>query len=176
MSEEAEKSLVSILMANVKGVLAEISEFFSSHNLNISRLTISAADRNDKVQKAIVYLEGERKHVDEVCKKLLDIENVLKIVNFQTNAEYLERETCLIKLLLSDPKLPDVTNLVTDMNGKTIFTNQQIVVYKMDDTEENVNEFVRKLTNITMDVEISRSGMIAMSLDGHIDNVIDIDL
>lgn len=176
MSEEIEKSLVSILVLNVKGQLGKIATFFSEHNLNILRLVLSAADKDDKIHKIIAYLEGNRKYVNEMCKCLIDVENVLKVNNFQTNYDYLEKEVCLIKILSSNSKVPEVMNLVTDLNGKTIFTNQKVIIYKIEDNEENVNKFVNKLTYITKDIEISRSGMVAMAINDHIDNVIDIDL
>lgn len=176
MSEEKEKSLVSVLALNVKGQLGRITTFFSEHNLNILRLVLSAADKDDKIHKTIAYIEGDRKKVDEMCKGLLDVENVLKVTNFQTNAEYIEKEVCLIKILNSESKASDVSNLVADASGRTIFTNQNITIYKIEDNEENVNDFVNRLVGITKNIEISRSGMIAMAIDDKIDNVIDVDL
>ena len=173
---EVEKSLVSILSLNIKGQLAKITTFFSEHNLNILRLVLSAADKDDKIHKTIAYIEGDRKRVNEMCKELLDVENVLKVTNFQTNSEYIEKEVCMVKILNSEPKAPDVANVISDFNGRTIFTNQKITIYKMEDNEENVNDFVKKLVEVTKNVELSRSGMIAMAIDDKIDNVIDVDL
>lgn len=175
MSEE-EKSLVSVLVLNVKGQLGRVATFFSEHNLNILRLVLSAADKNDKIHKIIAYIEGDRKKVDEMCKGLLDVENVLKVTNFQTNNDYIEKEVCMVKVLNSESGASDVANLISDFNGRTIFTNQKITIYKIEDNEENVNDFVGKLVGITKNVELSRSGMIAMAIDDKIDNVIDVDL
>lgn len=178
MSEETkkEKSLVSVLVLNVKGQLGKVTTFFSEHNLNILRLVLSAADKDDKIHKIIAYIEGDRKKVNEMCERLLNVENVLKVTNFQTNSEYIEKEVCLIKILNSEPKAPDVSNFVADANGRTIFTNQNITIYRIEDNEENVNDFVNKLVDVTKNIEISRSGMIAMAIDNKIDNVIDVDL
>ena len=175
MSEE-EKSLVSILVLNVKGQLGKVATFFSEHNLNILRLVLSAADKDDKIHKIIAYIEGDREKVNEMCKGLLDVENVLKVTNFQTNSEYIEKEVCMVKVLNSEPKAPDVANLISDFSGRTIFTNQKITIYKIEDDEENINDFVNKLVGITKNLELSRSGMIAMAIDDKIDNVIDVDL
>lgn len=175
MSEE-EKSLVSVLVLNVKGQLGKVATFFSEHNLNILRLVLSAADKDDKIHKIIAYIEGDRKKVNEMCKGLLDVENVLKVTNFQTNSDYIEKEVCMVKILNSEAKAPDVSNLISDFNGRTIFTNQKITIYKVEDNEENMNDFVGKLVDITKNVELSRSGMVAMAIDNKIDNVIDVDL
>ena len=84
MSEEkeTEKSLVSVLALNIKGQLGKVTTFFSEHNFNILRLVLSAADKDDKIHKIIAYIEGDRKKVNEMCERLLNVENVLKVTNF----------------------------------------------------------------------------------------------
>ncbi|MDR2077480.1 MAG: acetolactate synthase small subunit [Rickettsiales bacterium] len=176
MEKEIEKSLVTILIPNIKGQLAKISVFCAENNLNISRLTLSAADGNDKIQKIIAYLEGDRKNVNDMCKKILEIDTVLKVTNFQTNGEYIEKEICFIKILNKNSKLPMITNIVSDHSGKTIFGNNKITVFRIEDSEENVNAFVSKAIDITKDIEIARSGMVAIAINESIDSIIDVDL
>jgi acetolactate synthase-1/3 small subunit len=176
MGKEVEKSLVTILIPNIKGQLAKISAFCAENDLNISRLTLSAADRDDKIQKIIIYLEGDRENVNEMCKKILEIDTVLKVVNFQTNGEYIEKEICFIKILDKNSKFPKVTNIVADHDGKNIFSNGKVTIFRVEDGEESVNGFVKKVVKITKDIEIARSGMVAIAIDETIDNIIDVDL
>ena len=77
-NKETERSLVSVLALNVKGQLGKITTFFSEHNLNILRLVLSAADKDDKIHRTIAYLEGDRKYVNDMCKELEKVENVVK--------------------------------------------------------------------------------------------------
>ncbi|MDR1494980.1 MAG: acetolactate synthase small subunit [Rickettsiales bacterium] len=176
MAKELEKSLITVLIPNIKGQLAVVANFCNDNNLNISRLTLSAADKDDKIQKIIAYIEGDRKSVDEVCKKLLEIETILKLVNFQTNGEYIEKELCLVKILSDNSKLPGVTNLVTDFGGKTVFINEKTTIFAMEDSEENVNNFVKKLVGLCKQIEISRSGMVVMGVDRNIDDLSEINI
>lgn len=169
MAKESEKSLVSILALNVKGQLGRITTFFSEHNLNILRLVLSAADKDDKIHRTIAYLEGDRKYVNDMCKELEKVENVIKVVNFQTNDEYVEKEMCLVKISSYNNKIDKIMNLVREYEGQTIVSKEKITVFKIEGMEDNVNDFVNKLNEITKEVEISRSGMVAIALNDKID-------
>jgi acetolactate synthase-1/3 small subunit len=176
MSKESERSLVTVLIPNIKGQLAMVSSFFAEHNINILRLTLSAADKDDKVQKIIAYLEGDRKNVSEVCEKLMDVETVLKLVNFQTNNEYVEKELCLIKILTGNSKLPNMANLVTDSGGKIAISNGNATIFALESNEESINDFVSKAVKVSKKIEISRSGMVVMGTDKNIDDLIEVNL
>lgn len=169
MTKEIEQSLVSILALNVKGQLGRITTFFSEHNLNILRLVLSAADKDDKIHRTIAYLEGDRKYVNDMCKELEKVENVIKVVNFQTNDEYVEKEMCLVKISSYNNKIDKIMNLVREYEGQTIVSKEKITVFKIEGMEDNVNDFVNKLNEITKEVEISRSGMVAIALNDKID-------
>ncbi|GHU26797.1 hypothetical protein FACS1894152_2170 [Bacilli bacterium] len=176
MAEQSEKSLVTILIPNIKGQLALVSKFCADNGINILRLTLSAADGEDKIQKIIAYLEGKRETVNEICKKLLEVDTIIKVVNFQTNSEYIEKEICLVKILMNNPKFSSVSNTVADCNGKTIFSSANATIFAMEDNEEKVNDFVSKIAKLTLDIDISRSGMVAMSVDKNVDSIIKSDL
>lgn len=168
-THQTERSLVSVLALNVKGQLGRITTFFSEHNLNILRLVLSAADKDDKIHRTIAYLEGDRKYVNAMCKELEKVENVVKVTNFQTNEEYIEKEMCLVKISSYNEHLQDIVNLVTSMEGKTIYMNGKITIFKIENSEDIVNQFMANVVNITKDVEICRSGMVAIALDEKID-------
>lgn len=169
MTKETEKSLVSILALNVKGQLGKMTTFFSEHNLNVLRLVLSAADKDDKIHRTIAYLEGDREYVNNMCKELEKVENVVKVVNFQTNDEYVEKEMCLIKISSYNEKIDKIMNLVREYEGQTIISKEKITVFKVEGMEDEVNTFVNKITEITKEVEISRSGLVAIALNDKID-------
>ena len=169
MTKETEKSLVSILALNVKGQLGRMTTFFSEHNLNVLRLVLSAADKDDKIHRTIAYLEGDREYVNNMCKELEKVENVIKVINFQTNDEYVEKEMCLIKISSYNEKIDKIMNLVREYEGQTIISKEKITVFKVEGMEDEVNTFVNKITEITKEVEISRSGLVAIALNDKID-------
>ena len=169
--KDTEKSLVSILALNVKGQLGRMTTFFSEHNLNILRLVLSAADKDDKVHRTVVYLEGDRKYVNDMCKELEKVENVISVTNFQTDGEYIEKELCLIKISSSNKHLPDVVNLVNNLKGQTLVMDNKIAIFKIEEREEVVNDFMFNVSDLTKDVEFCRSGMVAIAINDKIDKI-----
>lgn len=170
-NKETERSLVSVLALNVKGQLGKITTFFSEHNLNILRLVLSAADKDDKIHRTIAYLEGDRKYVNDMCKELEKVENVVKVVNFQTNSEYIEKEVCLLKVSSYNPALQNIINFSNNLNGRTLIMNEKITIIKIEGGEEEVTDFVNKVAELTKDVEICRSGMVAIAVDEKIESL-----
>lgn len=169
--KETERSLVSILALNVKGQLGKITTFFSEHNLNILRLVLSAADKDDKIHRTVAYLEGDRKYVNDMCKELEKVENVIKVTNFQTDGEYIEKELCLVKMSSSNKHLADVVNLVNNLKGQTLVMDSKIAIFKVEEREELVNDFMFNVSDITKDVEFCRSGVVAIAIDDKIDKI-----
>jgi acetolactate synthase small subunit len=174
MAEVSDRSLVTILIPNIKGQLGQVASFCAENDLNILRLTLSAADKDDKIQRIIAYLEGNRSNVNTMCQKLMSqIETILQVRNFQTNSDYVEKELCLCKIKTNDPKISDIINLIADAEGKTIYSSSKVTIFSIEDTEENVNDFFKKLVNISSSVEIARSGMVAIAIDDKINLPLD---
>jgi acetolactate synthase small subunit len=168
MEKEKNRSLVSILALNVKGQLGKITKLIKHNNLNILRLVLSAADKDDKVHRTIVYLEGEDVVVENMCKEMLELENVLKVNNFQTGGGYIEKEICLVKLFLDNTAVNKIMELVNEHNGQVIFTSKRVIVFKIEETEEGMNTLVNAISTMTTEVEICRSGIVAVSKEDEI--------
>ncbi|MDR1499271.1 MAG: acetolactate synthase small subunit [Rickettsiales bacterium] len=170
--KDISRTLVSILALNVKGQLGKIATFFSDNNLNVLRLVLSAADRDDRIHRTVAYLEGNRTIVDNMCEGLKRVENVIEVTSFKDSDEYVEKEICLIKMLSSDVAFPKAVELVNKQGGKVIFTKNKTIIFEVDDTENNINKFTSKLVQMTKNVEISRSGVVAMSKDDVINELV----
>jgi len=169
MSKQVEKSLIVIIADNKKGMLAKITKFFVDHDMNIESLTLSSADIENKIHRTTVYISGDRKNVNKLCKEIEKIEGVRKVYNFMAD-KFLERELGLIKVKVSNPAMSQITALVNEHNGETIYVDQKIMVCQVEEIEENIDKFMEKVKKLTDKVEISRTGIVATSLD---DKIID---
>ena len=161
---ETEKSLITILALNVKGQLGRMCAFFGENNINILRLVLSAADNKDIIHRTIAYVEGDRQYVNEVCKKMEKMENVLRVDNFMANDNFIEKELCMVKVLSTDINYNLILNLVYEFSGKMIIAKGSIMIFELIDKEEIVSDFCNKLNRITRDIEIFRSGMLATTI------------
>jgi len=171
MSEiQNQKSLVSILADNKKGMLSKLTTFFASNDMNIESLTLSSADIENKIHRTTAYITGDRNRIDGLCKDMGKIEGVHKVINFMSNS-FIERELGLIKIKVTNPSMPQITNLVNEQNGEIIFVNSEIMICQIEETEEKVDSFMSRAKEITNDIEILRTGIVAISLDADINNI-----
>lgn len=163
---EDEKSLITVIIHNVKGSLSKITGYCAENNMNIERLVLANFKTDNKLHRVIMYITGDRKRINSLIEGFKKLEVVADASNFQAN-QYLERELMLIKIKSNSEYLPKISDLVNNYNGKTILVNNEIMIFQFTNEEEINNELMERLeleaTN--NDVEVLKSGVVATSLD-----------
>lgn len=164
LSNENELSLITLIIQNTKGVLAKVASFCSENGMNIEKLTLSNFKADNKQQRIVLYVSGNRVRINNLLENFKQIPEVIDIKNFQSN-QYLERELVLLKIKDNNPNLPKVSELVNEYNGNTIFFRNNIIIFQFINEEEKNNELTQRVENLTSDVEILKGGIIATSLN-----------
>ena len=158
-----QKSLISLLVKNEKGVLARISELISEAGINIEKLVASSVDMENKVSKIIFYLTGDRKIVDEFFKKHIEtLQEVISINNFMANDNFVEKELLMVKLFQNNVNFSEINNIISLHEGMIIYINEKIIVYQIISDSDKIDDIIRKIYFLTKDIEISRTGIVAM--------------
>lgn len=164
-----QKSLISLLVKNEKGVLAKISEMISAVGINIEKLVASAVDKENKISKMIFYLTGNRENVNDFFEtKIRTLDEVLDINNFMTNGEFVEKELLIVKLLQNNVNYSEISNIMSSNDGKVIYINNEIIIYQIISDSDKIDDIVKKVYFLTKDVEISRTGIVAMDFSSNI--------
>lgn len=164
---EDEKSLITVTIRNVKGSLSKVTGYCAENNMNIERLVLSNFKTDNKLHRVIMYITGDRKRINALIEGFKKLEVVVDASNFQAN-QYLERELMLIKVKSNSEYLPKISDLVNNYGGKTILVNNEIMIFQFTNEEEVNDELMQRLEleNISNDVEILKSGVVATSVDG----------
>ena len=158
-----QKSLISLLVKNEKGVLAKISELISEAGINIEKLVASSVDMESKVSKIIFYLTGDRKTVDDFFKKHVEtLQEVISVNNFMTNNNFVEKELLMVKLFQNNVNFSEINNIISLYEGKIIYINGKIIVYQIISDSDKIDDIIKKIYFLTKDIEISRTGIVAM--------------
>ena len=167
-----QKSLISILVKNEKGVLAKISDLISSQGINIEKLVGSSADNENKVSKMIFYLTGDRKEVNDFFEKnIKTLDEVLSFNNFMTNDNYVEKELTMIKVSQNNINFPEINNIISSSNGNIIYIDGKIVIYQIICDSDKIDDIIKKIYFLTKDIEISRTGIVAMDFSNTIKSI-----
>lgn len=163
---ENEKSLLSVVINNVKGSLTKVTGYCAANNMNIERLVLSNFKLNNLQHRVILYITGDRQRINSLLDGLRKLDVVVSASNFQAN-NYIERELILVKVKEDNPQISRIMDLVSDYNGSTILYRNDIIIFQFINEEEKNNELMERLENLTDDIEILKSGLVATSLDGN---------
>ena len=163
---ENEKSLLSVVINNVKGSLTKVTGYCAANNMNIERLVLSNFKLNNLQHRVILYITGDRQRINSLLDGLRKLDVVVSASNFQAN-NYIERELILVKVKEDNPQISRIMDLVSDYNGSTILYRNDIIIFQFINEEEKNNELMERLENLTDDIEILKSGLVATSLDSN---------
>lgn len=163
---ENEKSLLSVVINNVKGSLTKVTGYCAANNMNIERLVLSNFKLNNLQHRVILYITGDRQRINSLLDGLRKLDVVVSASNFQAN-NYIERELILVKVKEDNPQISRIMDLVSDYNGSTILYRNDIIIFQFINEEEKNNELMERLENLTDEIEVLKSGLVATSLDGN---------
>ncbi len=163
---ENEKSLLSVVINNVKGSLTKVTSYCAANNMNIERLVLSNFKLNNLQHRVILYITGDRQRINSLLDGLRKLDVVVSASNFQAN-NYIERELILVKVKEDNPQISRIMDLVSDYNGSTILYRNDIIIFQFINEEEKNNELMERLENLTDEIEVLKSGLVATSLDSN---------
>jgi acetolactate synthase I/III small subunit len=159
------RSLVSVIIKNIKGSLTKVTGYCAENNMNIERLVLSNFKTDNKLHRVIMYITGDRRRINALIEGFKKIDVVVNAINFQAN-DYIERELMLVKVNVDSEYLPKISDLASDYDGKMILMNNKIIVFQFTNDEESNSDLMERIENITDSVEILKSGVVATSVIG----------
>lgn len=150
------KYLSCIMVKNVKGVLGSITTKLGENDINIEKVTINTINKDETIQKISIYTTGANtiKVMTNIIKTL---SGVLDVITFNEKDIIIEKEICLVKLQNRDSGIIKIVNFINELNGKSIFINNEISVYEILSDTTKIDEFSKKISEISSNVDISRS-------------------
>jgi acetolactate synthase-1/3 small subunit len=104
----------------------------------------------------------ETADVQQTIKQLNRLIEVLEVTDV-TNAEYVVRETALVKINAPEPKRQELKTVAEGFGAKIVGISGQTVVFEMTDTPDRLGEMIER-TKVFGACETMRSGSLAMAL------------
>jgi len=102
--------------------------------------------------------------VQQTIKQLNRLIEVLEVTDV-TNAEYVVRETALVKVHVGEPRREEIRTLANVFGARIVGSSPQTVVVEMTDTPDRLGEMISRVMAIGA-CETMRSGSLAMALGG----------
>ena len=155
----AMRHIISILLENEAGALSRVAGLFSARAYNIESLTVAPTD-DPSLSRMTLVTTGTDDIVEQVCKQLNKLIDVVKLVNLTDDA-HVERELILIKVKAENEQRDEVKRIVDIFHGHVIDSSDTSYTLEVTGDSEKIDAVLKALEGITI-TEVVRSGQLGM--------------
>ncbi|WP_302080160.1 acetolactate synthase small subunit [Salinibaculum rarum] len=152
-----ERTVLSALVKNEPGVLAEAAGLFSRRQFNIDSLTVGRTI-DDELSRMTIVIEEPRPGVDQAKKQLEKLIPVVSVRELDTDA--VQRELVIVKVNGEDP---DKVNAITEMyDGNTLDAGPRTITVEITGAEQKIDDAIDAFEQFGIR-ELVRTGYAALA-------------
>ncbi len=153
------RHVLSALVVNQPGVLAQVSGMLASRAFNIDSLAVGETE-NPEFSRITFVVNGDGLVLDQVRKQVQKMVTVVKVLDF-VEQDFVERDLMLIKVSTVGDKRSDIKELVDIFRAKIVDVSPNHVMIEISGQESRIESFVDLMRDFGI-LEIVRTGRIAM--------------
>src|ERR1700729_985478 len=127
------RHVLSALVQNQPGVLAQVSGMLASRNFNIDSLAVGETEAAHLSRMTFV-VHGDDAELEQVRKQLDKIITVVK-VNDISSENFVERDLMLLKVRANPPQRAEVSLLVEMFRGRVVDITHNTLVIEVSGQE-----------------------------------------
>ena len=150
------KRTVALLMENQPGALSRVVGLFSQRGYNIESLIVAATE-DPTLSRLTMTTSGDQKVIEQITKQLNKLIDVVKVLDLG-ESDYVERELLLVKFLHGSIN----TEVIKELNGETIFENNELLNIQFVGTSKELDQVLKDLES-SNPLEIVRTGASGIS-------------
>ncbi len=154
------RSVISALVINEPGVLANVAGMFAARGFNIDSLVVGRTE-NPELSRLTVVCDADENTLEQVRKQLAKLVPVAKVRDFKDTA-YVERDLALISVSVTPEKRSEVIEIVNLYRAKVIDVSRDGLMIEITGTEQKLESLVELLRPYGIK-ELARTGVIAMA-------------
>jgi len=158
------RHVLSAVVQNVPGVLAQISGMLASRGYNIDSLAVGETENSGLSRMTFVVL-GDDQVLEQVRKQLEKIVTVVTVQDVSAS-DFVERDLMLIKVA-AEPggTRSEIQELVQIFRGRVVDVGRHEVIVEISGTENKIVAFIDLMRPYGIR-ELVRTGRIAMVRSG----------
>mgnify|MGYP001242797050 FL=1 len=154
------RHVITALVQNEPGVLAQVAGMFAARGFNIDSLVVGRTE-DPALSRMTIVVVGDDKVLEQVRKQLGKLIPVVKVRDFET-VDYVERDLMIIRIHTPPEKRPEVIELVNLFRGRVVDVARTSMLVELSGTEDKVEAFIDLVRPYGIR-ELARTGVIAMS-------------
>lgn len=160
------RHVLSALVQNRPGVLAQISGMLASRGYNIVSLAVGETESADLSRMTFV-VHGDNAELEQVRKQLDKVVTVVKVHDISSE-DFVERDLMLIKIHATAAQRTEIAFLVEMFHGRVVDISIDTIMVEVTGQERKIEAFINLMRPYHI-VELVRSGRIAMVRSSEVD-------
>jgi acetolactate synthase-1/3 small subunit len=154
------RHVISAVVMNEPGVLANVAGMFAARGFNIDSLVVGRTE-NPELSRMTIVVTADENTLEQVRKQLAKLVPVVKVRDFK-DSSYIERDLALITIGVGPEHRTQVIEVANLFRAKIVDVAKTGVIVELSGTEAKIEAFIElvKPYGIT---ELARTGVIAMA-------------
>jgi acetolactate synthase-1/3 small subunit len=153
------KHIISALVENKPGVLAQVAGMFAARAFNIDSLVVGRTE-DPKLSRMTIVVVGDDRVLEQVRKQLAKVVPVVKVQDF-AGEPLVARDLMLISVSAPPEKRPEVLSLIDMFKGKVVDLGPKFVMVEVSGPEAKIEAFISACKPYGIK-SVARTGTIAM--------------
>jgi acetolactate synthase I/III small subunit len=153
------RHVLSALVQNQPGVLAQISGMLASRGFNIDSLAVGATEEPNLSRMTFV-VHGDDAVLEQVSKQLDKIVTVVKVHDISSE-DFVERDLMLIKVKASSQQRMEIVLLVEMFRARVVDISPNDLMIEISGQEKKIEAFIDLMRPYGI-AELARTGRIAL--------------
>ncbi len=152
---------ISVLVENKFGVLARVAGLFSGRGFNIETLNV-APTQDPALSQMTIVTSGDDQIIEQITKQLNRLINVIKVIDFSREMDYLARELVLIKVSAKVEHRAEALRITDIFRAKVVDSSPVHYTIEVTGSQGKINAIIEMLKPLGIK-SIVRTGPVAMS-------------
>ncbi len=153
------KHIISALVENKPGVLAQVAGMFAARAFNIDSLVVGRTE-DPKLSRMTIVVVGDDRVVEQVRKQLAKVVPVVKVQDF-AGEPLVARDLMLISISAPPEKRPEILSLIEIFKGKVVDLGPKFIMVEVSGPEAKIEAFISTCKPYGIK-SVARTGTIAM--------------
>jgi acetolactate synthase-1/3 small subunit len=153
------RGVISALVQNQPGVLAQIAGMFAARGFNIDSLVVGRTEDRELSRMTIVAV-GEDRVLEQIRKQLEKVVPVVKVRDF-TEIAHVERDLLMVKVKAEASKRSEIVELTNLFRGRVVDVARTGMMIELSGSEEKIEAFIDLIQPYGI-LELARTGVISM--------------
>jgi acetolactate synthase I/III small subunit len=154
------RHVLSALVQNQPGVLAQISGMLASRGFNIDSLAVGETEVAD-LSRMVFVVRGDDSELEQVRKQLDKVVTVVKVHDISAE-KFVERDLMLIKVRAESHQRVELSLLVEMFRGRVVDITHDTLIIEVSGQEDKIEAFIALMRPYGI-VELARTGRIALT-------------